>query len=262
MRALIAFLSDFGTRDPYVAQVKGVIASRCDAELLDLTHEIVPFDVVEGAFFLRDAISSLRGARQVIVVAVVDPGVGSSRRLLAAVDDNVTLLGPDNGLLTLALTDGAIVREITNDTIFLQTGVHTFHGRDRLAPVAAALAMGTRIEELGARVERGSIVKLPYDAPEYAERSAHGSVTAIDRYGNVSTDLDPSRLGDIDSVTLEVAGVTIEASANCYAEMTGSNEPFLIVGSRGTIEISIAGASAAERLRLKLLDRVKAAKRV
>jgi hypothetical protein len=197
----------------------------------------------------------------VIVVAVVDPGVGSSRRLIAAAEGNVTLLAPDNGLLSLALSEGAIVHEITNATFFLPTGVNTFHGRDRLAPVAAALASGLGIGELGARIERSSIVAVPYTPPAYGDGRATGSVTAIDRYGNVATDLDPLRLGGIDGLSLEIGGVAVSRSAASYAEMAGSAEPFLIVGSRGTIEVSISGGSAAALLRVGLLERVRAGER-
>ncbi|MFA6955460.1 MAG: SAM-dependent chlorinase/fluorinase [Thermoanaerobaculia bacterium] len=261
MRPLIALLTDFGTRDPYVAQVKGVIATRCDAEIVDLSHEIAPYDVVEGAFFLRDTISSLRGDRRVIVVAVVDPGVGSSRRLIAAAEGNVTLLAPDNGLLSLALGDGAAVHEITNGALFLPGGVNTFHGRDRLAPAAAALASGTPLDALGARVERSTIVPIAYTPPSYGTDGATGSVTAIDRYGNIATDLDPARLGGIAGLTLEIGGVTVARSASSYAEMAGSAELFLIVGSRGTVEVSISGGSAAGRLGVRLLMQVRAGER-
>jgi S-adenosylmethionine hydrolase len=193
MRPLIALLTDFGTRDPYVAQVKGVIASRCDAEIVDLTHEIAAYDVAEGAFFLRDTAASLRGDRQVIVVAVVDPGVGSARRLLAGVDLGVTFLGPDNGLLSLVLGHEAEVYEVNDEALFLPAAGSTFHGRDRLAPAAAALARGVAIGELGVRVKLESIVRLDYAAPSYEGGVAIGTVTAIDRFGNVATDLDPAR---------------------------------------------------------------------
>ncbi|MCM2316682.1 MAG: SAM-dependent chlorinase/fluorinase [Thermoanaerobaculia bacterium] len=259
MRPLIALLTDFGTRDPYVAQVKGVIASRCDGEIADLTHEIAPYDVAEGAFFLRDVAGSLRGGRQVIVVAVVDPGVGSARRLLAATDGAITFLGPDNGLLSLALGPEAAVREITNRALFLHAVSSTFHGRDRFAPAAAALARGVAIEELGPPVDRGSIVALDYAPPSYDEHVAIGTVTAIDRFGNVATDLDPARVGGIDGLTLEVRGMKVSRSGETYAAMAGTLDPFLIVGSRGTIEVSVSGGSAATLLRAKLLDRVRVA---
>ena len=261
MRPLIALLTDFGGRDPYVAQVKAVIAMRCDGEIVDLTHEIAPYDVAEGAFFLRDAMAALRGVRRVIVVAVVDPGVGSSRRLLAVSEANVTLLGPDNGLLSLAPGDGATVHEITNDALFLNATGTTFHGRDRLAPVAAALAGGLQIEQLGARVERRSMVAIDYAAPVYERDVASGTVTAIDRYGNVATDIDPARLGGISGIALEIGAVSIERSAESYAAMAGSLEPFLIVGSRGTVEVSVSAGSAASALAARLLDRVRVRRR-
>lgn len=257
MRPLIALLTDFGTRDPYVAQVKGVIAMRCDAEVIDLSHEIAPWGVAEGAFFLRDALGSLRGERPVIVVAVVDPGVGSPRKLLATREGNVTMLAPDNGLLSLALGDGAEIREIANRTLFLESGVETFHGRDRFAPVAAALASGSTLEELGPVMARGEIVALPYAPPVYGERGASGSVVAIDRYGNVVTDVDPARLGGLRALEIEAGGVRVSGSAASYAEMAGSPEPFGIVGSRGTLEISVSGGSAAQLLRVRLLDPVR-----
>jgi hypothetical protein len=258
MRPLIALLTDFGTRDPYVAQVKGVIASRCDAEIVDLSHEIAPYDVAEGAFFLRDTVATLRGERRVIVVAVVDPGVGTSRRLLAAEDEGVTFLAPDNGLVSLALGPEAAVWEIANATYFLSVTGATFHGRDRLAPVAAALARGEPFDEIGARVERGSIVTLDYQPPSYGADGATGTVTAVDRYGNVATDLDPERIGGPAGVALEICGGTIRRSSETYAAMSGSIEPFLIIGSRGTIEVSVSGASAAALVGAKLLDRVRA----
>ena len=257
MRPLIALLTDFGTRDPYVAQVKGVIASRCDGEIADLTHEIAPYDVAEGAFFLRDVAASLRGGRQVVVVAVIDPGVGSARRLLAAIDDGVAFLGPDNGLLSLVLGPEAVVHEITNEALFLPAASSTFHGRDRFAPAAAALARGVAIEELGARVDRSSIVLLDYVPPSYDGRVGIGTVTAIDRFGNVATDLNPACIGGIDGVTLEVRGVRVSRSGETYAAMAGTLDPFLIVGSRGTIEVSVSGGNAATLLRAKLLDRVR-----
>lgn len=261
MRALIALLTDFGTRDPYVAQVKGVIAMRCDGEIVDLSHEIAPFDVTEGAFFLRDVVGSLLGTRRVFVVAVVDPGVGSPRKLLAAQDGNVTLIGPDNGLLSLALRESAVVREITNATLFLPGEVKTFHGRDRFAPVAAALASGTRFEEVGALVERGAIVAIDYSPPIYDDAGgAAGRVTAIDRYGNVATDLDPKLLGGVDGLVLKVGGMTVARSAASYAEMAGSGELFLIVGSRGTVELSVSGGSASARLGARLLQEIKASR--
>ena len=137
----IALLTDFGTRDPYVAAMKGVIASRCEARIADLTHEIAPFDVWEAAFFLRDVVAYW--PEGTVFVCVVDPGVGSSRRILALESAGRFYLAPDNGLLHFVLPDAGPF-SVTNDALFLPNGSTTFHGRDRFAPVAAAIANGTR----------------------------------------------------------------------------------------------------------------------
>jgi S-adenosylmethionine hydrolase len=143
----IALLTDFGTRDPYVAAMKGVLASRTDAPVVDLTHETEPFDVFGAAWFLRDVVRWW--PEGTIFVCVVDPGVGTSRRIVAAESDGRFFLAPDNGLLTFVANAG---HAVTNEAFFLPKGSTTFHGRDRFAPVAAAIANGTAIEEMGPRV--------------------------------------------------------------------------------------------------------------
>src|SRR5258708_5179647 len=171
----IALLTDFGTRDPYVAAMKGVIASRCRAPIFDLTHEIAPFDVWEGAFFLRDVVPYWPVGT--IFVCVVDPGVGTARRIIAVESEGRIFLAPDNGLLHFVAGD---VYEVANQSLFLPRGSTTFHGRDRFAPVAAALANGLPIGELGPRVD--DRVALNYTP---------GCVIPIDRFGNCITDLFP-----------------------------------------------------------------------
>jgi S-adenosyl-L-methionine hydrolase (adenosine-forming) len=257
MRPIIALLTDFGTRDSYVAQMKGVILSRCDAEIVDLTHEIAPFDIVEGAFFLGDAHVSFRGesGRLAIVVAVVDPGVGSDRRIIAAEDRGMVFLAPDNGLLSVALGEGASIFAVTNESFFLPGGTTTFHGRDRFAPVAAAVAKGLALNYLGPRIERRTITAIGYVAPSISENEAVGTVIGIDRFGNVVTDVDASALGAW-SHSIEIRGREIRRFARCYAEMSDSPEPFAIVGSRSTIEISICEGAAAELLGARRMDRV------
>src|SRR5512140_448550 len=122
--SLIALLTDFGTKDSYVAAVKGVIASRCDATIVDLTHDITPFDVFEGWWFLRNALPYLPpplatdASPRCIVVAVVDPGVGSDRRLLAARIDGRVVLAPDNGMLSPLVTESTELRSIENPDLF------------------------------------------------------------------------------------------------------------------------------------------------
>jgi S-adenosylmethionine hydrolase len=255
----IALLTDFGTRDPYVAAMKGVIASRCEARIADLTHCIAPFDVWEGAFFLRDVVAYW--PEGTVFVCIVDPGVGSSRRILALESAGRFFLAPDNGLLHFVLkesrfvgggflahppprplgmtatTFGGAVFSVTNESLFLPRGSTTFHGRDRFAPVAAAIANGTRLDELGPRIS--DPVMLDYQP---------GAIIRIDRFGNCITDIVPPEA----PFSIVVGGRRIDNIRTTY----GGEGAFAIVGSTGCIEISVAGGSAATLLQFRRGDRV------
>jgi S-adenosylmethionine hydrolase len=233
----IALLTDFGTRDPYVAAMKGVLASRCDAALADLTHEIAPFDVWEAAWFLRPV--APYWPEGTVFLAVVDPGVGTSRRILAAEENGRFFVAPDNGLLTFVAGERVIAVE--DESIFLPDGSNTFHGRDRFAPVAAAIAGGQRIETLGR--DARPIVRLDYTPPRYASDHAEGTIVRVDRFGNLITDIERARIG----FGPHVDGVGGEART--YAE--APDGPFLITGSTGCIEISVRNGSAAAVLHLR-----------
>lgn len=228
----IALLTDFGTRDPYVAAMKGVISSRCEARIIDLTHEIAPFDVWEAAFFLRDVV--LYWPEGTIFVCVVDPGVGTARRIIAVESEGRFFLAPDNGLLHFVTGDAY---DITNESLFLPRGSTTFHGRDRFAPIAAALANGLAIAELGPRIDD----RVPLDYTP-------GCIIRIDRFGNCITDIVPPA----QPFSVIVRDQRIDEIRTTY---TGDG-PFVIVGSTGCIEISAANGSAASLLHLGRGDRV------
>ncbi len=246
----IALLTDFGTRDPYVAVVKGVLASRTDAAVADLSHEISPFDPFEAAWFLRSAVPWW--PEGTIFVCVVDPGVGTSRRILAARAAGKMFLAPDNGLLTFI--DCESVVSVENSSMFLPDGSTTFHGRDRFAPVAAALAGGAPLDALGPRVDPESIERLDYSSPVYAHDRAGGTIVSIDRFGNCITDLDAARIG-FSPALLRVGEAVITRVERSYRE--AASGPFIIVGSTGTIEVSVRNGSAAELLHMKRGDRVE-----
>lgn len=239
--------------------MKGVIASRSSAEVLDLSHEIAPFDPFEAGWFLRLAgptfMPEAGFIERVVIVAVIDPGVGSPRRILAALDRGCFYLAPDNGLLNIALSPRATFVSVENDRLFLPEGSTTFHGRDRFAPVAAALAEGVvGIDDLGPPVERSAIETLNYHEPISEPSGVTGTVTAIDRFGNIITDIEPPEGHH---------GFSVRLGRHVIAELRksyggGSGEgPFMIVGSRGTIEISLDRGSAAERLQSERLDEVR-----
>jgi S-adenosylmethionine hydrolase len=239
----IALLTDFGTRDPYVAAMKGVIASRTNVPVVDLTHEIAPFDVLEAAWFLRAVVWYWPAGT--IFVCVVDPGVGSERRILAEEGAGRIFLAPDNGLLRSAGAPGDVaIHSVENTSLFLPTTATTFHGRDRFAPVAAAIANGLPLHELGPRVH--DIVTL---GPEEQD-----SVIHIDRFGNIITNIEASRIPFV-RFALQVNEHVIDRMERHYQDAAPG--PFLIVGSTGHIEISIANGSAAELLQVKRHQRVE-----
>jgi S-adenosylmethionine hydrolase len=240
----IALMTDFGMRDHYVAAMKGVIAARCDAMIDDLSHELAPFDVFEAAWFLHGAARYWPAGT--VFVVVIDPGVGTTRRMLAVDDGARIFLAPDNGVLHFIEGDA---RSIENASLFLPDGSTTFHGRDRFAPVAAAIASGLPLDELGPRVD--DRVRLDYTPPKYESDRATGCIVDVDRFGNCLTDIEHARLG-FEPHLLRACGASITRSSRNYAE-AGSG-PFMIVGSSGCYEISVTNESAAELLQLGRFD--------
>jgi len=242
----IVLLTDFGNRDPYVASMKGVIAARCDAAIHDLTHDIAPHDVLEAAWFVRTA--EKWWPEGTIFVCVVDPGVGTVRRIVAIENAGRLFLAPDNGLLSLV--DAESIVSVENESFFLPDGSTTFHGRDRFAPVAAAIANGASPTELGPKID--AIVKLDYTPPSYGDDLVKGTIIGIDRFGNAVTDVERARIG-FEPFALQVHYATIARLATTYE----GRDPFLVVGSTGSIEIAMAGASAADVLHLRRGDLVE-----
>ena len=242
----IALLTDFGTRDPYVAAMKGVLAERTSAPVHDLSHDLAPFDVLGAAWFLSTIVKYWPA--RTVFVCVVDPGVGTARNIIAVASDDRVFLAPDNGLLTFV--DGEAFA-VTNESFFLPDGSNTFHGRDRFAPVAAAIANGTPLSELGPRLD--SYARLRYERPSYGD-VVRGTIVAVDRFGNAITDVERAKM-PFAPFALRVREHTIDRVEENY----GNAAPgaFLIVGSTGCIEISVANASAAERLQLRRLERVE-----
>jgi len=244
----IALLTDFGTVDPYVAVMKGALASRTDAGIHDLTHEIPPFDVFAAAWFLATVAPWWP---RTIFVCVVDPGVGTARKIVAMERGEERFLAPDNGLLSMI---GGAWRAVSveNEALFLPHGSTTFHGRDRFAPVAAALANGTPLEELGPPMS--AIVRLDYEPPTYGDAVVGGTIVSVDRFGNCITDLEAGRI-TFPRFALYAGGHVIKTLHPAYGE--AGEGAFVITGSTGHLEISVANANAAMLLGLRRGDHVE-----
>ncbi|HKY64605.1 MAG TPA: SAM-dependent chlorinase/fluorinase [bacterium] len=247
----IALLSDFGLRDSYVAAMKGVIARLApNAAVIDLSHEIPPFDLVEGGLRLYQAFSYF--PRKTVFVAVVDPGVGGSRRAILVETEDYFFLGPDNGLLSMALAEQKIRRiiELKNDKYFLQPTSSTFHGRDIFAPVAAHLSQGLAGEFFGP--ELTGYERLPAFLPQREAKEIRGQILAFDRFGSAVSNLSRSYLARHHqgaSLKVEVAGIELEGLCDHYAAAPAGH-PFLIFGSSQLLEISVKQGSVESLLQL------------
>jgi S-adenosylmethionine hydrolase len=246
---VITLLTDFGTADYFVGAVKGAILSVNPAAVIaDITHEIPPQDIAAGAFTLLAAYRTFPAGT--IHVAVVDPGVGSTRRPIIVSANDQFFVGPDNGLFTYIYDREPSHRtfHVTSDRFFRPQVSATFHGRDIFAPVAAALSEGIALEEFGAEIT--DEVRLPSLEPPL--RIIH-----IDRFGNCVTNITRDLIDTSKKPTLLIKQRSIRTFKSFYSDEIGPpNEPFAIWGSAGFLEISMNGQSAAQNLNVKRGDLV------
>ena len=245
MRA-ITLLTDFGTADYFVGAMKGAILSvNPQAVIVDITHEIPAQDVAAGAFTLLAAYNTFPAGT--IHVAVVDPGVGSSRRPIVVSAGGHLFVGPDNGIFTYVYDREVSFQtfHITATEYFRHPVSTTFHGRDIFAPVAAALSTGIDPSSFGA----------PIPNPIKIASSSEPHIIHIDRFGNLITNI--TRDTFTEGTTLVINDKPISAFRNFFGEEVGAaDEPFAIWGSAGFLEIAVNGRSAAEVLGLKRGDEV------
>ena len=256
MSNLVTLTTDFGTRDPYVAAMKGVLLRTCpELRVLDLGHEIAPHDVLEGALFLAGALPHFPAGT--VHVAVVDPGVGGERRPIAVRAGGQTVVCPDNGLLTLFLR--AYEREaahvIANVEFMAAEVSATFHGRDIFAPAAARLACGASLEAAGPPLE--SIVTLYVPEPtRAADGAVHGEVIHVDRFGNAITNIPRVVAEATERAKIHVAGRSLGGLRRTYVDVA-AGRPLALIGSSGHLEIAVNGGSAATGLGLRRGDGVE-----
>ena len=251
MRPVIAFLTDFGTQDHYAGTMKGVVLGICpDATLVDITHDIPAHDVMAGALELAASYKYFPSGT--IFVVVVDPGVGSARRGLAADTGDYRFVAPDNGVLTAVLRESPAKRmvELTERRYARPTVSRTFEGRDRFAPAAAWLAKGIQLAALGRPVTE--IQRLDLAAAESTADAIRGVVVRVDRFGNLVTNIDRKlmeRFGHEGGITIEAGGKPIGRLVATYGELPVEGVGALF-GSTDHLELAAPSASAAQRLGL------------
>lgn len=260
----VTFLSDFGLSDDFVGICHGVIKRIApDAEIIDLTHGIPPQAVLQGAIVLANTV---RYVPEGVHLAVVDPGVGSSRRGVALRDRSGRLyVGPDNGLLIPAAdrmggVDAA--HELAEPAYWLEPVSATFHGRDVFAPVAAHLARGVELEELGPALDQATLVRPHLPKPEVGRARIRATILYVDRFGNVQ--LNVGR-GHLERVGL-VPGTRVElelpleryyaVAARTFADAR-RGDLILYEDSYGNIALALSGGDAASMLSARPGDEVR-----
>jgi S-adenosylmethionine hydrolase len=244
--AIVTLTTDFGTRDAYVAAMKGAILGIArTVQLVDVTHEVAPHDVAEGAFALEAVAPYFPPGT--VHVGVVDPGVGTARRGLAVVAAGQVFVGPDNGLFTpfLGGSDWAAF-ELVAPEYRLRAVSPTFHGRDIFAPAAGHVAAGVDPSRLGPRVP--DPVRLAWPASRRTAKGVAGVVVHVDRFGNLITSIPATALAGLGAgAVVAIAGRRLPL-VSAYGELTRGGAGALVGGS-GRIEIAVREGSAARLFR-------------
>lgn len=254
--ALLTLLSDFGWNDIYVGVMKGVIAQiNPTLTVIDLTHDISPQNITAAQFNLLSAYPFFPTGT--VHIAVVDPGVGSSRRAIAVELSDGFLVGPDNGLFTGLLAQKSVnqVVELNNTQYWrVPEPSHTFHGRDIFAAAAAHLASGVPFTELGEPIDPTTLTQLPIPACTAIPHGFAGNIQHIDRFGNVITNIP----GDYVRGQNWSAIVGKRSLPGCHTYSDVSpGEPLSLIGSHGWVELAISGGDAHFQLRLNWEDMVQ-----
>jgi S-adenosyl-L-methionine hydrolase (adenosine-forming) len=250
-RPIIALLTDFGTASHYAGTMKGVVLTLCpDVTLVDITHDIPPHEVLTGAFELAASYKYFPAGT--IFLAVVDPGVGSSRRGLIADTGEYRFVAPDNGVLTAVLREHKPKRivELTERRYARPTVSRTFEGRDRFAPAAAWLAKGTEPTAMGRPVATWLQLEIP--EPHEEQTALVGEVVLVDRFGNLVTNIDRRRFDQFRhdaSISIAVDGQIVDRLVATYAEAPAGSICALF-GSSDHLELALNGGSAAHQLGL------------
>jgi len=247
---LITLITDFGTRDPYVGAMKGVIAGiapKC--RVIDITHQVPPFNIQHAAYVLRSIWPWYPPGT--IHVAVVDPGVGSDRDIVLAGYAGRYVLAPDNGLITMVHRDYPIdeLYVVENRSFFIPQPSATFHGRDIFSPVAAHLANGVKPSRFGRAADHVEVLSLELKGT-VTNDGVTGRIIYQDRFGNLVTNIGRDDLGPIcrrpenTEVFIDDASV---GPLRCAYHEVAPGEPLALIGSLGFLEISVNQGNAAER---------------
>jgi len=258
VKQIITLTTDFGLRDPYVAEMKGVILEICpEVQIVDISHEIEKFNVKMASFLLASSAPCFK--KSTIHVCVVDPTVGSERKPILIQTRKAYLIGPDNGVLSVAATKQGIIHahEIQNHRFMRPNISRTFHGRDIFAPIAAYLAKGVQPSEFGAELPR---ITIPSSAiPIKKGKSLIGEIVFVDSFGNITTNISERQAQSWIGKTLfkmTIGSITMNIKLRESYSEGETGEVFAIFGSHDFLEISVNKNSASRALHASIGEKI------
>ena len=255
----MTFLSDFGLRSSYVAQMKAVVLNITDANIIDITHEISPQNIHEAAFLLKTTVPYF--PKGTVHVAVVDPGVGTDRRGIVVATKSQILVGPDNGLLipVAKMLGGFQVYEIKNRNLMMNNISNTFHGRDIFTPVAAHILNGTYFNEIGPVIT--DYKNLDLGSFTIKNNTVEGKVLYIDGFGNIITNINGIRIRNYikydQKIMLFIGKKKIELPFVKTYDDRKKGETLATVGSSNLLEISVNQGKAEDKYKIQANDSIK-----
>lgn len=259
MKKIITFLTDFGLRSNYPAQMKATALSITDAQIIDITHNVTPHNITEGAFLLKNTIQYFPIGT--VHVAVVDPGVGTKRKGIVIVTPKEVFVGPDNGLMIPAAETqkNYQVFEITNKKLMLENISNTFHGRDIFTPVAAHILNGLNFEDIGPKINDYKKIKI--DDSTVNEKEIKGKILHIDSFGNIITNIKKQDLQK-NLLFNDVLNIFINRKKHRIPfvqsyDFVKPKELLTTIGSNNYLEISINQGNAAKKLKAKPGENIK-----
>ena len=249
MPPVITITTDFGLDDPFIGILKGVILNCLpNASIVDITHQVEPQNIKQAALILNSAY--LFFPKNTVHLVVVDPGVGGSRRPIAAKSGSYTFVGPDNGVFTSVLKPGARVYELTQTRYFLKNISSTFHGRDIFAPATAWIAKGTPLSKMGRRIKDPKTIRIP--KPVFKKGTLKGEIIHVDRFGNLITNLPADLLQETFKtrnrlkvkIGLKILGGPVDSYSKCRPGEVGS-----LINSWDHLEIFCREDNASKTLK-------------
>jgi S-adenosyl-L-methionine hydrolase (adenosine-forming) len=253
---MITLTSDFGLKDPYVAEMKGAILTiNPKATIIDITHDVQKFNIRMGAFMLASAAPYF--PKGTVHLAVVDPGVGTERRAILVQTGQGFLVGPDNGVLMIAAQNQGIeyAYELANPKFMLPEVSNTFHGRDIFAPAAAYLDMDVKPEEFGPEIT--NVVIPEFASVKLSNGILNGKVLHVDSFGNIITNISRKEIAKAKTLNVKLQNFSLRLSLGKTYAQTKPREAIALIGSHGFLEIALNQGSAAEKFHIATEDKIE-----